>query len=84
MQGLLMASEEVMLMLGLWVAALAIVLVFGHENRDAFLWSGLLMVQSLPYLSALITAMINVFPDLHWGRRRPVETDTGTATEAAE
>ena len=84
MQGLLMASEEVMLMLGLWVAALAIVLVFGHENRDAFLWSGLLMVQSLPYLSALITAMINVFPDLHWGRRRPAEVDTGTATEAAE
>ena len=69
-QGLLMASEEISLMLGLWLAALAIVLVFGHENRDAFMWSGLLMVQSLPYLSALITSMINVFPDLHLGRRR--------------
>ncbi|MEI8393994.1 MAG: glycosyltransferase [Rhodospirillaceae bacterium] len=69
MQGLLMASEEVTLMLGLWLAALAIVIVFGHENRDAFLWSGLLMVQSLPYLSALITSMINVFPGLGLGRR---------------
>jgi hypothetical protein len=80
MQGLLMASEEVMLMLGLWLSALAIVLVFGHENRDAFLWSGLLMVQSLPYLSALVTAMINVFPDVHLGGRRAA----GPATEAAD
>ncbi|MEI6986744.1 MAG: glycosyltransferase [Rhodospirillaceae bacterium] len=62
-QGLIMASEEVMLMTGLWIGALAIVLVFGHENRDAFLWSGLLMVQSLPYFSALMTSMINVFPN---------------------
>ncbi len=70
-QGLLMASEEVSLMLGLWLSAIAIVLVFGHENRDAFLWSGLLVVQSLPYLSALLTSLVNVFPDITpWRRRR--------------
>ena len=80
-QGLLMASEEVMLMAGLWIAAFAIVLVFGHENRDAFLWSGLLMVQSLPYLSALITSMINVFPDLHFGPKRRA---TNEIVEAAD
>lgn len=55
-------------MLGLWVAALAIVLVFGHENRDAFMWSGLLVVQSLPYLAALITSLINAFPEMRFGR----------------
>ena len=56
-------------MLGLWGAALAIVIVFGHENRDAFLWAGLLAVQSLPYLAALATSMINVMPALRLGRR---------------
>ncbi len=77
-QGLLMASEEVSLMLGLWLAAIAIVLEFGHENRDAFLWSGLLLVQSLPYLSALLTSLINVFPNVTPRRRR------GTSSEPAE
>ncbi|CAK0764908.1 Cellulose synthase/poly-beta-1,6-N-acetylglucosamine synthase-like glycosyltransferase/exo-beta-1,3-glucanase (GH17 family) [uncultured Gammaproteobacteria bacterium] len=59
LQSLIMAAEEVVLLIGLSGAALAIVLVFGHENRDAFLWSGLLGVQSLPYLAALVTSMIN-------------------------
>lgn len=68
-QGLLHAREEIGLMLGLWGAALAIVIVFGHENRDAFLWAGLLAVQSLPYLAALATSMINVMPALRLGRR---------------
>ena len=63
MQGLLMAREEVILMAGLWLAALAITLVYGTQNRDAFLWSGLLVVQSLPYLAALATAMTNVLPE---------------------
>ncbi|HYD31246.1 MAG TPA: glycosyltransferase [Azospirillaceae bacterium] len=71
LQGILMAREEVGLMLSLWGAALAIVVVFGHENRDAFMWSGMLVVQSMPYISALITSMINVFPEFHFGGRKP-------------
>jgi len=67
----LMAQEEIALLVALWGAALAIVLVFGHENRDAFMWSGLLVVQSLPYLAALITSLINVFREFHFGHRRP-------------
>jgi len=70
MQGIAMAQEELILMSLLWLSALATVLVFGHENRDAFMWAALLMVQSLPYLSALITSLINVFPDFHFGGRR--------------
>lgn len=73
MQGFLMAREEITLMSGLWAAAAAVVLVYGTQNRDAFLWSGLLVVQSLPYLAALITSMINVFPEFRLGGRRPVE-----------
>lgn len=68
MQAFLMAREEIALLTCLWLAALAIVLVFGRENRDAFMWAGLLVVQSLPYMAALITSMINVFPEIHWGR----------------
>lgn len=71
-QALAMAREEVGLMLGLWSAATAIILVFGHENRDAFMWAGLLLVQSLPYLSALVTALINVLPEIRYLRRSPV------------
>ncbi|WP_207458571.1 glycosyltransferase [Azospirillum sp. SYSU D00513] len=73
MQAFLMAREEIALLGSLWLAALAIVLVFGHENRDAFMWSGLLVVQSLPYLSAFVTSLINVFPNLTF-RKRPPQT----------
>lgn len=69
MQALLMAREEIALMAGLWAAALAIVVIFGHQNRDAFMWSGLLVVQSLPYVAALATSLINAFPDLKFMRR---------------
>lgn len=69
MQALLMAREEIALMVGLWAAALAIVVIFGHQNRDAFMWSGLLVVQSLPYVAALATSLINAFPDLKFMRR---------------
>ncbi|MBK4719727.1 glycosyltransferase [Azospirillum sp. YIM DDC1] len=79
MQAFLMAREEIALLLGLWGAALAIVLVFGHENRDAFMWSGLLVVQSLPYLSAFITALINAFPNIGLGKRRPEPTEAAGA-----
>jgi cellulose synthase/poly-beta-1,6-N-acetylglucosamine synthase-like glycosyltransferase/exo-beta-1,3-glucanase (GH17 family) len=69
MQALLMAREEIALMAGLWLAALAIVVIFGHQNRDAFMWSGLLVVQSLPYVAALATSLINAFPDLKFVNR---------------
>ncbi len=65
-------------MLGLWGAALAIVIVFGHENRDAFLWAGLLAVQSFPYLAALATSMINVMPALRLGRRTAKAAQAGS------
>ncbi|HEY0834182.1 MAG TPA: glycosyltransferase [Azospirillum sp.] len=81
MQALLMAREEIALLVCLWGAAAAIVVVFGHENRDAFMWAGLLVVQSLPYLAALITSLINAFPDFHFGGRRPQPVATVGAAD---
>jgi len=81
-QGILGAREELMLMGGLWIAAAALFIGYGKENRDAFLWIALLLVQSLPYLAALVTSMINAVPD--WRalvRRRPV---TATPVQAAD
>jgi len=62
MQGFLNAREETFLMLGLWACAAAIALVKGGENRDAYYWSAMLVVQSLPYISALFVSCLNVWP----------------------
>ena len=61
-QGFLHAREEVGLMLGLWAAALAISLVVGAEDRDSFIWAGMLLVQSTPYLAALFVSILNSMP----------------------
>ncbi|WP_148294316.1 glycosyltransferase, partial [Azospirillum sp. B506] len=84
MQAFLMAREELVLLVSLWGAALAIVMVFGHENRDAFMWSGLLVVQSLPYLAAFITALINVFPTIGFGKSKPEATDDAVGAGAGD
>ncbi|WP_434613138.1 glycosyltransferase family 2 protein [Azospirillum sp. B2RO_4] len=84
MQAFLMAREELVLLVSLWGAALAIVMVFGHENRDAFMWSGLLVVQSLPYLAAFITALINVFPTIGFGKSKPEAADGAVGAGAGD
>jgi hypothetical protein len=69
-QGILGAREEVLLMAGLWIAAAALFVGYGRENRDAFLWIALLLIQSLPYLAALVTSMAVAMPDLLALRQR--------------
>ncbi len=61
-QGFLHAKEEVMLMLALWVTAFAVGWKEGGDNRDAYIWSAMLVVQSLPYIAALAVATINGLP----------------------
>ena len=61
-QGFLHAGEEVGLMLGLWAAALAISIAVGAEDRDSFIWAGMLLVQSTPYLAALFVSILNSIP----------------------
>ncbi|WP_075768585.1 glycosyltransferase [Aerophototrophica crusticola] len=61
-QGFLNAREEVVLMLGLWVTAFLVAWIEGGENRDAYIWSTMLVVQSLPYIAALAVATMNALP----------------------
>jgi len=63
MQGFMMAAEETFLLVTLWVCAIWIMWAAGIANREAFLWGSFLIAQSLPYLAALITAMMNALPD---------------------
>lgn len=56
------AREEVFIMLLLWGAALGIVLVQGVPSPDLMFWVVMLLVQSLPYLAALIMALLSSLP----------------------
>lgn len=56
------AREEVFIMLLLWGAALGIVLVQGVPSRDMLFWVAMLLVQSLPYLAALVMALLSSAP----------------------
>ncbi|WP_423358949.1 glycosyltransferase [Pseudomonas citronellolis] len=56
------AREEVFIMLLLWGAAAGIVLVQGVPSPDLMFWVVMLLVQSLPYLAALIMALLSSLP----------------------
>lgn len=56
------AREEVFIMLLLWGAALGIFLVNGMPSNDMRFWVVMLLVQSLPYLAALIMAFLSSLP----------------------
>jgi hypothetical protein len=62
-QGFLMASEESVLMALQWIAA--IVVLFPKDNLydpDVRLWAIMMVVQSMPYLAALVTSLISTLP----------------------
>jgi len=82
LRGLAMAREEAHMMLGLWVAALGLGATYGSSNEDALLWQIVLMVQSLPYLAAVYTAVVNVLPAARQHSTRPA-TQPVLAGEAA-
>jgi exo-beta-1,3-glucanase (GH17 family)/cellulose synthase/poly-beta-1,6-N-acetylglucosamine synthase-like glycosyltransferase len=56
------AREEVFIMLLLWGAAIGICFAQGLESSDEKFWVAMLLVQSLPYLAALIMAMLSSLP----------------------
>jgi exo-beta-1,3-glucanase (GH17 family)/cellulose synthase/poly-beta-1,6-N-acetylglucosamine synthase-like glycosyltransferase len=56
------AREEVFIMLLLWSAAAGICWVQGLPNADMRLWVTMLLVQSLPYLAALVMAFLSSLP----------------------
>ena len=63
MQVLLMAREEIALLLGLMVSAIWVLCLFTPQNRNAVLWAGMLMVQTLPYWAAVGMATANALPN---------------------
>ncbi|MDD3371639.1 MAG: glycosyltransferase [Alphaproteobacteria bacterium] len=62
LQALLMAREEFTLLVLLIACAIAILWTFETENRNADLWAGMLLVQTLPYWAAVILAAVNAWP----------------------
>ncbi|TBU96855.1 glycosyltransferase [Stutzerimonas kirkiae] len=58
------AREEVFIMLLLWGAALGISLTQKQGGLDVLFWIIVLLVQSLPYLAALIMALLSARPRL--------------------
>jgi cellulose synthase/poly-beta-1,6-N-acetylglucosamine synthase-like glycosyltransferase len=56
------AREEVFIMLLLWGSALGIALVQGLPSADVRFWVAMLLVQSLPYLAALVMALLSSMP----------------------
>ncbi|WP_341522952.1 glycosyltransferase [Pseudomonas sp. G.S.17] len=56
------AREELFIMLLLWGAATGICLVQGLPSADMRFWVIMLVVQSLPYLAALIMAFLSSLP----------------------
>ncbi len=64
LQALLMAREELALLVLLIASAIAILWKFETTNRNAVLWAGMLLVQTLPYWAAFALAVVNAFPKL--------------------
>ncbi|NMY37699.1 MULTISPECIES: glycosyltransferase [Pseudomonas] len=56
------AREEVFIMLLLWGAAVGIFFVQGLPSNDMRFWVVMLLVQSLPYLAALVMAFMSSLP----------------------
>jgi cellulose synthase/poly-beta-1,6-N-acetylglucosamine synthase-like glycosyltransferase len=61
-QGFMMARDETLLMLSQWGCAILILSNKGWQDLDARLWALVLAVQSMPYLAALVTAMVSALP----------------------
>lgn len=61
-RGFVMAREEIILFLALLSCAFGLGFKYSFANHQAVMWSGMLLVQSVPYLSAIILSFINVWP----------------------
>lgn len=61
-QAFAMARDELLILATLILCADGLVLKYSIANKQATLWALMLLVQSLPYLSAFALALINVWP----------------------
>ena len=63
-QALAAAREETMLMLALWLAATATLVTQDTNILNPWIWSIMLITQSIPYAAALIFSLISAMPNL--------------------
>jgi len=88
------AREEILFMLALWGAATGIYMKHGSDTLDLLLWIIVLIVQSLPYLAALLMALVSGLPrmsakpliteDADIGKTPPVASHSGIPTAHQE
>ncbi|HEY4128319.1 MAG TPA: glycosyltransferase [Gammaproteobacteria bacterium] len=64
LQALVDNREEGLMMLGLWLASLAVYLDVPNDMRDVAVWIAVLLIQSIPYFAALLVSLISAFPRL--------------------
>lgn len=57
-RSLITAREEITLAVLLWGAAFGVLVIHGTSNSDAVLWMVALMLQSIPYIAAILAAII--------------------------
>lgn len=79
LQALSAAREEALLLLALWLAAGGILVQFGTDTLDLLVWAVMLLLQSVPYASALLVSVISALPGIPAGRIG----ETGSMSEAA-
>ena len=58
------SREETLFAIALWLAAGSIAFSLGTDTMDLLLWIIVLLVQSLPYVAALVTSIISAYPKL--------------------
>ncbi len=56
------AREEILFMLALWLAAFSVTCFTNMNSPDAHLWVIMLLIQSVPYTSSTLVALISGFP----------------------
>lgn len=61
-KGVLMAREELLILIALWMACMGVAWRYDLHNPEAFLWAAVLVILSLPYVAALICSLMSVIP----------------------
>ncbi|HEY4133816.1 MAG TPA: glycosyltransferase [Alphaproteobacteria bacterium] len=79
--GLMMAWQEGLLFLGAIVAASATAIAYGRWNTEANLWIFMLLIQTIPYASAVAISIVAALPG--YRRSKAVEASVAPAAGVA-
>ena len=80
-QGLVMAREELVLLVLSWTAMVAVGWVHHLATAETWLWCAVLLTQSMPYLAAVTVAVVAAFPARTGARVRQVGLQPGMAAQ---